>query len=318
LALADEVGLGKTHVVSAIAATQAKRRTIIFYVAPSLEVAGQNGPKIAEACGKDPESAKHSLSRLALLPSLISDEKEGPFIISLTPETSFRFHGPGNRLERAFLFQVIHKLRRKLRRNENKLPARVRFGSGVVFDWATVFYRPRGSHSLSKFKLSDPSYDPWKRLSRRYSDSAEEVATCLAKSKEFQERLIATLDQFKKRVPGSQQNAFRETSKLVRLFRLEVARFVLTESHRPDFVFLDEWHKYSRLITSSDGSANESSGLLKEAMEQWHQSPGNAPRLTLFISATPFEVDLESIRDVHELDGLSGLCQAMDPSGKTK
>lgn len=312
LALADEVGLGKTHVVAAIAARLVERESLVFYVAPSLEVAAQNGPKIAEACGKDPEAAKRSTSRLTLLPVRFP-RAMGPHVISITPETSFNLSGPGNREERAFLFQIFLQARRRLRRSaSDSIPSRAVLGSGQTLKWLEIFFRPKENLLGPKLR-KDSTFLAWRKMAAGFQSEAKEVLKGLLEDREWAGEFGQMLEQLAKQNPKSEREAFKRTARLVSHFRLIVAQRVLTVTHRPELVFLDEWHKYHHHLRTETGRGRKPQ-LLQLALAKWNKTPSQAPKLCLLISATPFEISLSSIRESDELSGLGRLCQVLDPT----
>ena len=100
--LADEVGLGKTVVMQDVI-NRMRRRGVIIYVCPSLDIAEQNKDRLIPA-GSD--ASLIPVDRLSLFPTIRLNRK-GTSILALTPGTSLHQRGAGNWKERRLLWQVI-------------------------------------------------------------------------------------------------------------------------------------------------------------------------------------------------------------------
>jgi hypothetical protein len=315
LALADEVGLGKTHVLAATASKLSEDDAkLIYYVAPSREVADQNSPKISDACGIDPKSKKKTNTRLTLLPVYFPRDRR-VHVISITPWTSFHLSGPGNREERAFLLQVVIQLRKQLQ-NEGRWPYKMIYvgkSNQFKFPWDMVLFRPRFRENYTETLV----YQHWIQRVKAHSQNALPVVKSMLKSQhEWLPQLAKALEKCHNSGTHNERTAWSLTSKVVSVLRYEVAKLVFCKSHRPDVIFFDEWHKYDQFLTARNPS-HADSGILATALRVWHSDPQNAPKLTLLVSATPFEVSLDKNSNLESMSGLARLCRVIDPTNET-
>lgn len=306
LALADEVGLGKTLIMAAAAKRLSRKRSIIAYVAPSLEVAHQNRESMERILGHNHSRAMALETRLTLLPAELRQRgRNGPTLICLTPNTSFNLNGTGNRRERAFLHAVFLALRRRRRFHIAKFAA----VAGNRLSWQQVFYRPRGRGDAEAYRDTQRFAD-WVQASRSHRAAANAVAKEIASSSKDRAEIIAA---YQKLVEGrlGVTAAFKKSAALVSIMRKKVAAHVLTGPYRPSIVLFDEWHRYHGLMFERDGLDRD---VLRQALERWRPGSPAAPKLILFVSATPFEITFGGERDTHDGD-LEQLCRLLDPGG---
>ena len=303
LALADEVGLGKTHVMGEVA-RRLGHGGVIVYVAPSMEVAHQNRERIQKALGlanSGPTNSRSLETRLTLLPAELSATK-GIRLVCLTPNTSFQLRGAGSRRERAFLYALFLRVRARL-----GLPE-VPFIGHKRFSWERIFYRPRGRGDRAY--RHEWQFEWWLRHASGDGRTARRLSSTLSSLPEARElrKLLAKMNSATKR----HKWAYKDTARFVAKFREIVAWEVLTGRFSPRVILFDEWHRYQHLMVAQ---GRDGSDLLARALERWEKGGRKAPALSLFVSATPFEVTFGAER-LHRGGDLERLCWLLDPRGK--
>ncbi|HWL69436.1 MAG TPA: DEAD/DEAH box helicase [Geminicoccus sp.] len=274
--VADEVGLGKT-VIARKVAERLRRKGRCFnllYLCPSLEIVGQNRPKLVSLTGIDVKEYSSGEDRLSLVPGALPDEGNGYRVFTFTPETSLPGWKPGPRTgrkaERAVIRAILDRydaLRAEVLRLEKErargplLPERSphlaghRY-AGIERALRDVFSVPVGS--LERAILS------W--LRQKDVDLAELIAR----------------------------------------FRSALALAALrSPSVRPDLIILDEFHRYADLILPLRSVASQPlereraavHGLLVDALLKGDHRPS-----VLLLSATPYRLRRLSGEDVHPVE----------------
>ena len=118
--LADEVGLGKTHVARNVIERlfpDSRRACRVLYICSNLEIARQNGPKLLpNTFAGDRKRLYSSVDRLTLLP-LEGPLRRGFKVLAFTPGRALRaVNGSGTKKERRLLLYLILQQNRHLGR----------------------------------------------------------------------------------------------------------------------------------------------------------------------------------------------------------
>lgn len=269
--LADEVGLGKTHVASAVIdRVREMRRAVnddmfrVVYVCSNMSIANQNIEKLGIKNKADVTESRLSMQHLTIREretKIANSEsgKMGEIIIPLTPSTSFSLRGnsKGNAAERALIVTILER-----------------------FDEFSNF-----QHHLSRlFQASsgDSGWGYWlKRYSKRVSDLGQsyikDVHQYLYSNQTFldiQEELIGNLKN------GDLSNL--DSTRIINMLRRIFADLSLSMLE-PDLIIMDEFQRFSSLLDYNDES--EQSVIAKKFFEQ----EGGQQPLILLLSATPYK-----------------------------
>lgn len=301
--VADEVGLGKTHIARGIIAKTLEHlrkdidRIDVVYVCSNAAIARQNINKL-----KIGDSHEFSVAtRLTYLPSEVRRIREKKVnFISLTPGTAFdhsKSRG-GHRRERAILYRMLFSLplaRKKRRRTGllNLLQAKA----------GKVSWRSEACN------LSDEDLDP--EISKSFRKSV------LAK-KELYEELKDCCERFSryrdwKKIPTADSELrYRLIARLRNMLASECM-----DALEPDLVILDEFQRFRYLL---DGD-NEASELAETLFEYSDKKVVNHQVRVLLLSATPykmFTLDLEKEEEDHYKDFIKTLEFLFNDSDRVK
>lgn len=269
--LADEVGLGKTHVASAVIDRVREMRKAVnddmfrvVYVCSNMSIANQNIEKLGIKNKADVTESRLSMQHLTIREreaKIVNSKsgKMGEIIIPLTPSTSFSLRGnsKGNAAERALIVTILER-----------------------FDEFSNF-----QHHLSRlFQASsgDSGWGYWlKRYSKRVSDLGQsyikDVHQYLYSNQTFldiQKELIGNLKN------GDLSNL--ESTRIINMLRRIFADLSLSMLE-PDLIIMDEFQRFSSLLDYNDES--EQSVIAKKFFEQ----EGGQQPLILLLSATPYK-----------------------------
>lgn len=267
--LADEVGLGKTHVAaSVIEKVRELRKAVnddmfrVVYVCSNLSIANQNISKLGVGNKARVGESRLSMQHLTIRENYSRNEKKGDSrqeIIPLTPSTSFslRGHSFGNVSERALItvillhFDELNSFKKDL----------IRLFQGKV---GNDSWRNRLGEYESRVKKLGPGY-------------IKEIKACLNDRAEFIEIKNTLLEAFKTR---KIENIHKGdiTNSLRRIFA-DVSLSMLN----PDLIIMDEFQRFSSLLDYNDES--EQSAIVKKFFEQ----EGGKQPMILLLSATPYK-----------------------------
>lgn len=280
--VADEVGLGKTHVAKGVIAQvidhlgrTGDERHDIVYVCSNAAIARQNIRKLVPA-GIEPVT---SADRLTMLPLAELDEgdeaRAGINVVAITPRTSLNFgRSTGKREERfvAYTFLRAHWGRGVMNR-----PARRIFWHGL---WA--------GDPDSRLRLEERRYRPLIRKSldefvRRLNELDE---SRLAQGKPT---LRALFDQLagglahKRKFPS---HLLAPRNELIAELR-RVMALVGLDAIRPDLVVLDEFQRFKHLLQSEPETL---AAELAQQLFSYRDTETCEPTRTLLLSATPYRM----------------------------
>ena len=283
--VADEVGLGKTHVAKGVLAqvidhlrrTGDKRHDIV-YICSNAAIARQNIRKLVPAGIKPIEGA----DRLTMLPLAQLDDGDGATtginLLPITPGTSLKFgRSTGTFPERCLAYTF---LRAHWGAGAMNAPARRIFWEGLwagdrhdrdgrLRSWER-WYRPRIGKTLGHFAELLEELDKSRRAQGKPTvrDLFDELAEGLA---------------WKRTIPYDLHELRRELIGEVRRVMARVGIAAL----QPDLIVLDEFQRFKDLLRPEPGNfAAESAQRLFN-----HRDPetGRATR-TLLLSATPYRM----------------------------
>lgn len=269
--LADEVGLGKTHVASAVIERVREMRKAVnddmfrvVYVCSNMSIANQNIEKLGVKNKADVTESRLSMQHLTIREreAEIVDSKSdkmGEIIIPLTPSTSFSLRGnsKGNANERALIATILGR-----------------------FDEFSKFRL-----QLSKLFQGSSGYNGWeywlKRYAKRVNDLGssyiEDVKHYLYKNLTFLEIEKELIENFNH---GDVANL--DSTRIINLLRRIFADLSLSMLE-PDLIIMDEFQRFSSLLHYDDES--EQSTIVKKFFEQ----EGGQQPLILLLSATPYK-----------------------------
>lgn len=269
--LADEVGLGKTHVASAvIKRVREMRKTInddmfrVVYICSNMSIANQNIEKLGIKNKADVTESRLSMQHLTIREreaQIVDSETDGmgEIIIPLTPSTSFTLHGSskGNANERALIATILGRLDEfaKFKTQLSKLFQGWSGNNG----WGHLLKR-----YANRVRVLGPSYiDDVKRylyMNQTFLELEEEII------ENFNNGDIANLD----------------STRIINLFRRIFADLSLSMLNT-DLIIMDEFQRFSSLLDYNDES--EQSAIVKKFFEQ----EGSQQPLILLLSATPYK-----------------------------
>ncbi len=282
--IADEVGLGKTHVAKGVVAqvidhlgrTGDKRHDIV-YVCSNAAIARQNLRKLA------PKGIKPRLvpvDRLTMLPLVeLQDEhdgKPGINLLAITPGTSLRFgRSTGTFNERALAYTLLRSVWGDDVMNERARSIfwfGLRKGSPAYRDsrlrgWER-WYRPRVRVSPDEFADRIKGIDTERR--QRHKPSVREL--------------------FDEIVEGLAHGWNGDLWRLRRRLLAEVRRamaIVGIDALRPDLVILDEFQRFKDLLRPNPGNL---AAELAQALFDYRDPETKNPTRTLLLSATPYRM----------------------------
>ncbi len=269
--LADEVGLGKTHVASAVIERVREMRKAVnddmfrvVYVCSNMSIANQNIEKLGVKNKADVTESRLSMQHLTIREreAEIVDSKSdkmGEIIIPLTPSTSFSLRGnsKGNANERALIATILDR-----------------------FDEFSKF-KPKLSE-LFKGRAKDNGWEYWqKHYSKRVNalglSYINDVKCYLSKNQDFLDVEKELIENFNH---GDVANL--DSTRIINLLRRIFADLSLSMLE-PDLIIMDEFQRFSSLLHYDDES--EQSTIVKKFFEQ----EGGQQPLILLLSATPYK-----------------------------
>ena len=281
--VADEVGLGKTHVAKGVIAqvidylgqTGDKRHDIV-YVCSNLAIASQNVRKLAPGGVKPIEGVR----RLTMLPLAQLDEgddtRRGINLLAITPGTSLQFgRRTGTFPERALAYAFLRA--HWGAEVVASRPARRIFWHGIrsgdpnkrLRDWER-WYRP----------LITPSLDEFGRRLAEADITRDSVGEPSIRA--LFDELVAGL-AYKRTIPW---RLYQRLAELIGEVR-RVMALVGLDSLRPDLVVLDEFQRFKDLLqTEPDSLAAE---MAQQIFNYTDPDTGRSTR-TLLLSATPYRM----------------------------
>lgn len=284
--VADEVGLGKTHIAKGVIAqvidhlgrTGDKRHDIV-YVCSNAAIARQNLRKLAP---KGIEPTLVPVDRLTMLPLVdLKEERDGrPGInlLAITPGTSMRFgRSTGTFYERALAYTLLRSL----------------WGDDVLDERArSIFWfgLRKGSRAQRDARLRS-----WEQYYRpRVKVSPEEFATRIEKVDEERRRhgRPSVREMFDELVDRLARRGYLGSDlwPLRRWLLAEVRRvmaIVGIDALRPDLVVLDEFQRFKDLLRLNPGNL---AGELAQALFHFRDPETGRPTRTLLLSATPYRM----------------------------
>lgn len=267
--LADEVGLGKTHVAKAVIdRVRELRKQVdddmfrVVYVCSNMSIANQNIEKLGVLNKADVSESRLSMQHLTIREreSSIVDSSSGEMreiIIPLTPSTSFSLKGnsKGNMFERALIAVILEQFEEfQDYKYEISSLFKVRAGNDS-WNWAIKRYR-------------------W-RVNRLGENYISEVKNYLNANVDFNSIKGRLLDMCK-------ESTIIDDSDIINRLRQIFADLSLSMLE-PDLIIMDEFQRFSSLLNYNDGS--EQSAIVKKFFEQ---ESGQQP-LILLLSATPYK-----------------------------
>ena len=280
--VADEVGLGKTHVAKGVIAQVIDHlghigdaRHDIVYVCSNAAIARQNIRKLAPA-GVEP---REDVDRLTMLASAeLSDgdaSQAGINLLAITPGTSLKFgRNTGRFPERclAYAFLRAHWGRGVMNRR-----ARWVFWHGVSagnpddrLKRAERWFRPLIERSLGNFAELLAESDRTRRVHRKPT------------VRSIFERLVEGL-AWKRKFPD---DLLEQRSELIGEVR-RIMAMVGIAALRPDLVVLDEFQRFKHLLQPEPD--NLAAQLAHRLFDYKDPATGRATR-TLLLSATPYRM----------------------------
>ena len=280
--VADEVGLGKTHVargVVALVIDHLRRigdaRHDIVYVCSNAAIARQNLRKLV------PEAIEplENIERLTMLPlaDLNSGDSQqtGVNLLAITPGTSLKFGRSTGRFRERCLAYTF--LRATWGVEGMNAPARRIFWHGVSagdpdrrLRWEERQFRPRIQGSLGTFEELLNEVDQSRRAAGRPAlrELFDDLTDGLAWKRTFPDSLYDTRNEL-----------IGEVRRV--MARVGIARL------RPDLVILDEFQRYKDLLQPDP--RNFADELAKRLLNHTDPRTGRATR-TLLLSATPYRM----------------------------
>lgn len=291
--VADEVGLGKTHVARGIVAQTIDHlqragndRIDVIYVCSNQAIAQQNLSKIAPQGVAQVKTEE----RLSMLPFTLADIADSPVnLIALTPGTSLALGTSEGRLhERAAIFHALREIWRgwSLRgEGMGALFAGHRIGAGR---YPTVDARFRAAAQEFRGQLSNEGCrlfrDQIELLDQHYDGGVHGTLRRLAK---VYKKIPL------KNMPADVKN---ERKAIIRDLRAAMAT-TGAQLLKPDLVVLDEFQRFRDVLHSTNGngsSGNAADDYAAEIAQQLfastHSDAGAHGRRTriLLLSATPY------------------------------
>lgn len=272
--LADEVGLGKTHVAArVISLVRNMRQEVndkmfrVVYVCSNMNIANQNIQKLEIKNKADVSESRLSMQHLTIREreAEITDndtELMGEIIIPLTPTTSFSLTGRpmGIANERALIAQILLRIE----------------PFGKYKSEVHEFFR--GASKPENWRYTLKRYDTRvSRLNTRTQGAyIADIADKLANNADFSRicrELIAYFEDNSKEI---------DTRRIINSLRRIFADISLSMLE-PDLIIMDEFQRFSSLLDYNDES--EQSAIVKKFFEQ----QGGQQPMILLLSATPYK-----------------------------
>ena len=282
--VADEVGLGKTHVAKGVIAqvidhlgrTGDKRHDIV-YVCSNAAIARQNLRKLTPA-GIEPTLVE--VDRLTMLPLVeltgYQNGQPGINLLAITPTTSLRFgRSTGTFYERALAYAFL----------------RAHWGAAVMSKrrarW--IFWEGlRSGDRDARLRVAERWYRP--RIKRALPEFAHRLEEVDADRRRRGEQSVREL--FNELVDGLRyQRAFRGRMWTLRVQLIAEVRRVMAivgiDALRPDLVVLDEFQRFKDLLRPDPGDL---AAELAQALFDYRDPETGRPTRTLLLSATPYRM----------------------------
>ena len=256
--VADEVGLGKTHVAREVVRRTLDRFPIgdadIVYVCSNQAIASQNLERLV------PEGFDSQLltTRLTLMAAGLNRGSADVRFIALTPQTSFNIGSSAGLIrERALIWSLI---RGRLRPQglEELLTQKVK-----AANWTSA---------VQAFDTNKPDDD----IKQRFQSAVMSDARLI---EDLRELAAAQVD-------GADTAAHRKASKvLIGRLREHLAFASLNAVARSGLVIMDEFQRFSDLLTGASDDAPLPARLASHLL-----GPGAPDRRVLLLSATPYRI----------------------------
>lgn len=279
--IADETGLGKTHVAQGIiAATIEKlnhdptvRRIDIVYICSNSDIADQNIGKLI----RDPQFRARKSTRLTMLISQkdllrsVGFKGEKPrTLVSFTPGTSFKLTRDGAAPERAVLYLLIVEIM-KLGRDDRKALRRImRYPVKSQDRFLDAYIKPL-REKLENDSTGELDWEPNIRA------TFERDFFALGMEKRVS-RLIRRCERREVR-----EELLRECREFVAELRRLLAK-ASVDALEPDLVILDEFQRFKDLLKEPDPDDPDIAAELAHLLFEQPQSR------TLLLSATPYKI----------------------------
>ena len=283
--VADEVGLGKTHVAKGVIAqvidylgrTGDKRHDIV-YICSNAAIARQNLRKLAP---KGIEPTLVDVDRLTMLPLVdLKDERDGKpgiNLLAITPGTSLRFgRSTGRFPERALAYTLL----------------RSHWGPDVMGERArSIFWfgLRKGSRHERDARLR--RHERWYRSRVRVSPGefaarleqvdADRRGRDKRSVRELFDEIVAGMPR-----PGTFPGVWALRVELIAEVR-RVMAIVGIDALRPDLVVLDEFQRFKDLLKPDPGNL---AAELAQALFDYCDPDTGRPTRTLLLSATPYRM----------------------------
>ena len=281
--VADEVGLGKTHVAKGVIAQvidhlrrTGDERHDIVYVCSNAAIARQNLRKLAPE-GVEPLKEVDRLTMLPLAELNEGDDSHtGVNLLPITPSTSLKFgHRTGRFPERCLAYTF---LRAHWGASVMTKPARRIFWQGVSPVNGDEWLRANERRYRSRIKRSLGAFG--ERLAKLdKSRNADGKPTIRALFEELAEEL-----KWKRAFPRQLQEGRRELIGEVRRIMANVGLDAL----QPDLVVLDEFQRFKDLLRQPD--TGDFAVKLAHQLFDYRDPKTGRPTRTLLLSATPYRM----------------------------
>ncbi|USQ75664.1 helicase-related protein [Ornithinimicrobium cryptoxanthini] len=274
--VADEVGLGKTLVAKGVLARtvdhlwESDHRIDIVYICSNSQIARQNLRRLHAGLHTEIPHA----DRLTMLPTVLHQmSRQKVNIVSFTPGTSFHLGTSGGTVrERALLLVMLERA----------------WGGRLLHDrkWMKFFQggagEPRIRWEIQQARegaIGEPLIEAFTEALRLPSDDGRPL----------QETLRECADEFRWLRKGSGVPYAVSTRRYRLISQLRQALARISISHlQPDLVILDEFQRFSRLLTGDDDASRLVQSLLGPV--EVERSGAARTARTLLLSATPFKM----------------------------
>jgi uncharacterized membrane protein YkvA (DUF1232 family) len=261
--LADEVGLGKTHVAKGVIAGLRRRKGgrvfTVLYICSNTEIARQNETKLGPAVRQEVDRLTLITGDLRRLVHSARATRE-PLLFSLTPATSFDVAGGyGTVAERTLLYHLC------------------RIAPGGVRALKSFWFRgtvsPQRWEELAGF-----------RRKNRLAGVPRKLRSALAGSKEWRGAVRSLRDE---RPRGKHP---RFTGRQIGALRFALSKAIL-KCIDPDLIICDEFQRFSRLLMEPQVTGKQERRKVKRARGQQvleHLLKSSKCPSILLLSATPY------------------------------
>ncbi len=300
--LADEVGLGKTHVARGVIAKSiehlhaaGEERIDVVYICSNADIARQNISRLNVTGQKDFQLA----SRITMLPQTVRElEKNTLNFISFTPGTSFNLgHSEGKGEERWLLYWLLKWTWPDLCE-----------GTGAM---NVLQGRMSKANFRAWLKNYDPNYYIDRKLAEQFSKHLrnEDVQARADDDVTYKNRFRDLCERFgrsRKHIPAEDRHDRRAFIGEMRDLLAKTCIAAL----EPDLIILDEFQRFKDLLNPSDEA-----GELAHHLFTWREAR------VLLLSATPYKMytlSHESDVDDHYRDFVDTLRFLLDDEQRTQ